>query len=117
MSEAAPVPIIGEPLPRAAEAYTAPEKLAWILSEDGHGQEWARVLSIGEGDTHRFWSAIANAVLDAPIHRVTDKAPFGVVCGVDTTLAMGKRIARGRTSWHYKHVHDAPRLVTAYPTL
>jgi hypothetical protein len=117
MSIAASAPIIGEPLPRAAEAYTEPEKLAWILSGNGHGREWARVLRIGEGDTRRFWRAIADAVLDAPIHRVTDKAPFGVVCGVDTTLVIGKRTAKARTSWHYKHAHNAPRLVTAYPTL
>jgi hypothetical protein len=117
MSTAALGPIVGEPLPRAAEAYAAPKKLAWILSEDGHGREWGRVLRIGEDDTQRFWSAIADAVLDAPIHRVTDKAPYGLVCGVETTFAIGKRMAKARTSWHYKHVHDAPRLVTAYPEL
>jgi hypothetical protein len=108
---------IGEPLPRAAEAYTGRKKLAWILSGDGHGPEWARVLRIGEDDTQRFWRAIADAVLDAPIHRIADKAPYGMVCGVDATLAIGKRTAQARTSWHYKHARDAPRLVTAYPRL
>jgi hypothetical protein len=117
MSEAAQVPTIGEPLPRAAEAYTASEKLAWILSEGGHGREWVRVLRIGEDDTPRFWSAIADAVLDAPIHKVTDKAPDGIVCGVDTVLTIGERTAKTRTSWHYEHAGDAPRLVTAYPRL
>lgn len=117
MSEAAQVPTIGKPLPRAAEAYTPPEKLAWILSKDGHGREWARVLRIGVDDTERFWSAIALAVLDAPIHRVTDKTPDGIVCGVETMLAIGGRTAKTRMAWHYEHAGDVPRLVTAYPTL
>jgi hypothetical protein len=108
---------VGEVLPRAAEAYAAPEKLAWVLSEAGHGREWARVLHIGADDAERFWSAIAHAVLDAPVHRVTDKAPDGVVCGVETTLTVGKRTAKARTSWHYEHASDAPRLVTAYPRI
>ncbi|HEY2283876.1 MAG TPA: hypothetical protein VGH60_10045 [Solirubrobacteraceae bacterium] len=112
----ASAPIIGEPLPRAAEAYTVPEKLAWILAE-GHGREWARVLRVDEDDAWRFWSAITLAVLDAPIYKVTDRKPYGMVCGVKTILAVGKRTANARTFWHYKHAHDAPRLVTAYPTL
>jgi hypothetical protein len=96
-------PAVGELLPRAAEAYTVPEKFAWILSED---------------DTQRFWSAIAQAVLDAPtIYKVDDRTPFGLVCGVETTLAIGERTAKARTFWHYKHARDAPRLVTAYPRL
>jgi hypothetical protein len=111
-------PAVGELLPRAAEAYTVPEKFAWILSEDGHGHEWARVLHIGADDTQRFWSAIAQAVLDAPtIYKVDDRTPFGLVCGVETTLAIGERTAKARTFWHYKHARDAPRLVTAYPRL
>lgn len=117
MSAAESIPIIGEPLPRAEDAYTTPEKLAWILSEDGHGREWSRVLRIGVDETGRLWSAIALAVLDAPIHRVTDKAPDGIVCGVETILASGGRTAKARMSWHYEHAGDAPRLVTAYPTL
>jgi hypothetical protein len=108
-------PLIGEPLPRAAEVYAEPEKLEWLLSDDGHGQEWARVLHIGPDDTQRFWSAIADVVLDVAIYRVTDKAPDGVVCGVETILAVGKRTAKARLSWHYEHAHDDPRLVTAYP--
>lgn len=108
-------PPVGQPLPRAAEAYAAPEKLAWILSEDGHGREWAHVLHVGENDISRFWNAIAQAVIDMPIIRVTDREPFGVACGVETFLTVGKRTAKARTSWHYMHARDAPRLVTAYP--
>jgi hypothetical protein len=116
MSSDAPwPPQVGELLPRAAEAYAVPEKLAWILSEEGHGQELARVLHVGPDDAQRFWDAIAHAVLDTPIYKVTDKAPDGVVCGVETSLAIGERTAKARTFWHYEHARDVPRLVTAYP--
>ena len=94
-----------------------PEKLAWILSEEGHGREWARVLCIGPDDTQGFWEAIKRAVIDVPIIRVTDREPNGVACGVETFLTVGTRTAKARTSWHYEHALDAPRLVTAYPRL
>jgi len=110
-------PTVGELLPRGAEAYTVPEKLAWILSEEGHGREWARVLHIGPGDAQRFWEEVTQAVLDMPIVRVTDREPFGVAYGVEIFLTVGKRTTKARTSWHYMHAHDAPRLVTAYPRL
>jgi hypothetical protein len=107
-------PAVGGVLPRAEEAYTAPEKIAWILSEEGHGREWARVLHIGPDDAQRFWEEIAQAVLDGgPIFRVTER--HGVTCGINIELQIGVRKAKTTTSWHYKHAHDAPRLVTAYP--
>lgn len=107
-------PRVGQLLPRGAERYTVPEKLAWILSEEGHGREWARVLQIGPDDAQRFWNAIAEAVLDGdPIFRVTER--YGVTCGINIELQIGVRKAKTTTSWHYKHAHDAPRLVTAYP--
>ncbi|MGH2903690.1 MAG: DUF6883 domain-containing protein [Solirubrobacteraceae bacterium] len=110
-------PRVGEPLPRGEKAYTAPEKLAWILSAAGHGREWARVLHIGGDDTQRFWEAIAQAVLDEPIFTVRDREPKGIACGVDIELTIGKRSIKARTSWHYESPGDAPRLVTAYPKL
>jgi hypothetical protein len=117
MSVAAPVPTVGEPLPRAAEAYTAPEKLAWILAEHGHGQEWARVFRIKDVDAQCLWDAIARAVPDAPIYRIIDRGPNGIVCGVEMELTIDSRVATVRTSWHYQQAGDAPRLVTAYPSL
>ena len=110
-------PRVGGPLPRAADAYAASEKLAWILSKDGHGREWARVLRIGEHDTQRFWGAILQAVLDAPIYKVNDRGPHGIGCAIQTALTFGARTAKARIAWHYKHAGDAPRLVTAYPRL
>ncbi len=109
-------PRIGEPLPGAADAYAAPEKLAWILSEEGHGREWARVLHIGEDGAQRFWSAIAHAVLDAPISAIRDVSPYGANYEVPVTLALESRTATTLTVWHYG-ADEAPRLVTAYPKL
>jgi hypothetical protein len=94
-----------------------PEKLKWILADHGHGREWKRVFQIGDEDADRLWSAIAQAVLYAPIFRVIDRGEYGVVCGVAFPLTLGSRTATVTTSWHYADAGDAPRLVTAYPTL
>jgi hypothetical protein len=110
-------PHVGEPLPLAQEAYAEPQKLDWILSEEGHGPEWARVLRIGPDDTLRFWNAIVQAAIDAPIYKVNNREPHGIGCAIETTVTIGERTAGARIAWHYKHSHDAPRLVTAYPRL
>lgn len=107
-------PQVGAPLPRAAQAYAAPEKLAWILSEAGHGGEWARVLRIGPRDAERLWKAIVQAVVGARTFRVND-SHYGTVCGANIELVIGRRSTKTTTSWHYEHALDAPRLVTAYP--
>jgi len=61
-------PEVGGVLPRATEVFAAPEKWdQWILAERGHGWEWAKVFRVGTTDAERIWSAIAEAVLDAPI--------------------------------------------------
>ncbi len=108
-------PHVGQVLPRASAAYAAPEKLAWILSVEGHGCEWARVLHIGEHDAWRFWIAIANAVAQSPIYKIIDRGRDGLVCGVEVKLTIDGRTTNAVTSWHYEYALDAPRLVTAYP--
>jgi hypothetical protein len=118
MSAAAPTPIVGQALPRAADAYTTPEKWEeWILADRGHGQEWRRVFHVELADTERVWRAIVDAVLHAPIRKVVDRGHDGIICGVDLTLTIGSRAAGVRTSWHYERTGAAPRLVTAYPRL
>jgi hypothetical protein len=118
MPSAVPIPSIGEPLPRAANAYAEPEKWRdWIFAEHGHGPEWAKVFRVDLTDTERVWAAITEALLDAPIHKIVDHGQDGVVCGLDMELTVASRRARVRTSWHYEHAGAAPRLVTAYPRL
>jgi hypothetical protein len=47
---------------------------------------------------------------------VRDRAPHGVVCGVEVTLTINEGTAPVATAWHYAHENAAPRLVTAYPS-
>lgn len=108
-------PQVGKPLPRGADAYAAPEKLAWLLSDDGHGREWARVMHIGANDTLRFWTAIAQAVLDTPILAIRDISPYGANYEVPLELSLDERTVTAATIWHYDKADGAPRLVTAYP--
>jgi hypothetical protein len=116
MSAAISVPVIGEPLPRAEDAYAAREKLEWILAEHGHGREWTRVLKIRLDDAGPLWRGIAQAVLDAPVSAIRDFSPFGVGCEVRIVLTLNARLTPVVTAWHYDKAVSAPRLITAYPT-
>ncbi len=116
MSTTAPIPIIGEPLPRAAEAYATPEKLNWMLAAHGHGPEWAQVFHISSDDAQRAWSAIAQTVPGVPIASIRDAGSYGVSCEVRIVLVIGIRTAPVLSAWHYAQQGDAPRLVTAFPT-
>jgi hypothetical protein len=70
---------------------------------------------VGATDAERIWSAIADAVLDAPISWVRDGSPHGLNCQVRVMLTLDDRTARVMTIWHYASASHAPRLVTAYP--
>ncbi len=39
-------PKMGQPLPRAHDAYATAKWRDWILAAHGHGPEWARVFDI-----------------------------------------------------------------------
>jgi hypothetical protein len=112
-----PFPKIGQPMPRAAYAHASPDKWrGWILAARGHGSEWACVFDVAPEDSGRIWHTIAGAALDAPVSTIRDRAPHGIVCGVEMTLTINDRTASVATSWHYADEHAAPRLVTAYPS-
>jgi hypothetical protein len=112
-----PFPTTGQPMPRAPDAYATPEKWpGWILAAHGHGGDWARVFRAGADDSERIWNAISAAVLETPVSVVRDRAPFGVVCGVEVVLTINDRTARVATAWHFTRDDAAPRLVTAYPS-
>lgn len=111
-----PFPTVGQPMPRAADAHATAEKWrGWILAAHGHGEDWARVHA-GPEDSERIWAAIAPAVLDAPVSVMRDRAPHGVVCGVEVTLTLNERTAPVATAWHFADEDAAPRLITAYPS-
>ena len=104
-------------MPRAADAYSAEDKWQrWILAAHGHGDDWERVFGVRPNDSERVWAAISPAVLDAPVSVVRERAPYGVVCGVEVTLTIDDRTAPVATAWHYADEDAAPRLVTAYPS-
>jgi hypothetical protein len=116
MSRAAYTPTVGEPLPRVADAYAAPEKLDWMLATHGHGLEWARVFRVAPDDAEYVWHTIAQAVIGVPISSIRDVSPYGVICEVRVELTVDTRRAPVLTAWHYALRNDAPRLVTAFPT-
>jgi hypothetical protein len=110
------VPTVGQPLPRAAEAYTTPEKWTdWILADRGHGREWARVFRVCPAHAEQIWHEIANGVLNAPVSSVREVA-LGMTCEVHMELTIRARTATVRSAWHYADTEDPPRLVTAFPT-
>jgi hypothetical protein len=109
-------PRIGEPLPRAADAWCVEEKwTAWILADRGHRSEWLTVLGVGAGEWERAWEALREAVKEA-IETVRLPEGGGVGCGVTADLAIGARRAPVLSAWHYAAEGTAPRLVSAYPT-
>jgi hypothetical protein len=109
-----PVPEIGKPLPRAEDAYSTPEKWElWILADDRHGPDWRAVF--GEVDAETAWSALAQAVLAAPVVSV-QRTGAHVTYRVDVVLTLNRRTAIVRSAWHYSDENAAPRLVTAFPT-
>ena len=111
-------PNVGEPLPRAGDAWYEQIKLeGWILAERGHGPEWKRVFHVGVEDSGRVWQAIAMAVPHTRVATVRDRGADGIVCGVEVERPIGGRTAPVTLSWHYANEVAAPRLVTAYISL
>lgn len=109
-------PTVGDPLPRAAEAWCTREKWNdWILAAHGHGPEWSRVFHIDLGQWERAWGAIADAVIGASVQALRDLKAAGITCGVPVKLGIEGRTANVATAWHYSDEAAAPRLVTAYP--
>lgn len=109
-------PKIGEPLPRATDAWYEQRKLDWILGDEGHGPEWQKVFRVTASDSGMTWEAIAYATLGSTIEIVRDCFPFGVTCGIRIDLEINGRRAPTTIGWQYAVEASAPRLVTAYPT-
>ena len=111
-------PKVGDPLPRAEDAWYEQIKLeGWILAERGHGPEWQRVFEVGVEDSGRVWRAIAMAVPQARVATMRDRGAEGIVCGVEVEVTIGERTAPVTLSWHYADASAPPRLVTAYTSL
>jgi hypothetical protein len=116
MPAAQSIPTTGQPLPRADEAYAAPEKWdEWILADRGHGREWAYVFHAGPGDADRVWRAITEAVQETPIASIREIGE-GIGCQVDILLTINNRTSKVRSVWHYATPIGRPRLISAFPT-
>ena len=102
-------------MPSSGVAVDASGRRSSLPAHD-HGLEWARVFHVGPDDAERIWSAISKAIVYAPASAVRDRAPYGVVCGVELELTTNDRTAAVATAWHYADEDAAPRLVTAYPS-
>jgi len=110
-------PRVGEPLPRAEDAWCTQSKLKWILGK-GHGPEWERVFHVGPNETDLVWSVITEAGLNFPVSGVR-RTRAGIGCGVIANLAINGRTSPALTAWHYEQEGDPPRLVTHFrgPTI
>jgi uncharacterized protein DUF6883 len=108
-------PTVGQPLPRAEDAYVEDEKWnGYVIADVGHGREWRRVF--GPIDSGDLWAIIATAVLTSDVTEIRDLGQFGVSCRVPINVTINEHTAPVRTVWHYENDRAAPRLVTAYPT-
>jgi hypothetical protein len=117
-------PKIGEPLPRAEDAYNVHEKLREYSLNLAHGVGGAKaagflqILGISAADAEYLAAALLDGVRELPVKTVRDNAPFGLNCNVIVPVrGLGERAGRGAnvlTSWELRHEDDRPRLVTAF---
>jgi hypothetical protein len=118
-------PQVGEPLPRAAEAFGVHYKLATYSLDIAHkdGGPKARgfelILGITIEDIDYLEDAIEAAILETPVCVVRDNPPYGVNCVVDFELRglrdKSDRVVEVRTAWELTGPGEPPRLVSAYP--
>jgi hypothetical protein len=117
-------PTIGEPLPRAEEAYGIEAKVvAYCLNLDHEvggpeAQGFLRILGIGLTDADHLVTELRDGVRITRISDVRDNTPFGILCEVRVPVRglreRSDRIVAVTTSWELRDADDHPRLVTAY---
>ena len=120
-----PPPAVGEPLPRATEAFGVRRKLETYSLDVAHekggpkARGFEKILGITIDAIEYLEAQILTRVLDTPITEVHDNPPHGVNYVVDIQVrgigAKADRVATVRTVWIISAPGDAPRLVTAYP--
>ncbi|HSZ69966.1 MAG TPA: hypothetical protein VK756_06370 [Solirubrobacteraceae bacterium] len=117
-------PVVGERLPRGAEAFGVRDKLAGysldLTHRDGgakaHGFE--RILGIEIADIGYLEGAIQTAVLVIPVSSVRENPPWGHICVVMVPVrGLGEkrgRVVAVRTVWEIAGEQHRPRLANAY---
>lgn len=122
--EASP-PVVGELLPRAAEAFGVRYKLETYSLDVTHkrggpkARGFERILGITIDAIDYLEAQILARILDTPIHEVRDNAPYGIKCTVDIQVsgigAKSDRVVNVRTVWAFDRPDAPPRLANAYP--
>jgi hypothetical protein len=123
--EAPPPPIMGEVLPRAAEAFGVGYKLATYSLDTTHKDGGPKalgflvILGITLRDIDYLEAQITVGVLQTPISSIREKPPHGTHCVVELPIrglgAHSQRVVNVRTVWQLAEPGDPPRLVSAYP--
>jgi hypothetical protein len=117
-------PIVGDRLPRAAEAYGITEKLVTYSLNIDHrsggpkAKGFQQILGITLADVDHLAHALTMGVLTATITEVRVSPSAAFTCGVLMPVAglrqRRTRVISVKTGWHLRHADDRPRLVTAY---
>jgi hypothetical protein len=117
-------PAVGEPLPRAAEAFGAHVKLATysldptneVATSKVRGFE--QILGITLENIDYLEGAIYTGILLVPVSSVRDNPPWGPKCVVDLPVRghgeNSGRVVNVRTVWEIAGSGEPPRLVNAY---
>ena len=118
-------PKVGEPLPRADEAFGVHEKLAGyslnVTHEDGgpKARGFRSILGITLDDLDYLAHSIEVGVLATPVGSVRANPPHGANCIVVIPVrGLGEKSARivdVRTVWEIAKQGARPRLVSAFP--
>jgi hypothetical protein len=118
-------PKVGDPLPRAAEAFGARRKLATYSLDTTHriggpkARGFERILGITIDNIGYLEGAIQTGILITAVSVVRDTPPWGINCTVMVPVrGLGEksgRIANVRTAWLLAGAGAPPRLVTAFP--
>jgi hypothetical protein len=120
-----PTPVVGDLLPRAAEAFGLRYKLATYSLDLTHesGGPKARgfelILGITIEAIEYLEAQIMARVLDTQISEIRDNAPYGVKCTIDMPIsgigAKSDRVVNVRTVWAFDRPDAPPRLANVYP--
>jgi hypothetical protein len=120
-----PPPIVGELLPRGAQAVGVRYKLATYSLDLAHkyGSPKARgfelILGITIDAIDYLEAQIMARILDTPVSDIRDNQPYGVNYLVNIQVrgigAKGGCVINVRTVWTFEDPGAPPRLVTAIP--
>jgi hypothetical protein len=118
-------PRVGEPLPRAEDAFGVRAKLAGYsldvtnLVGGPKARGFVQILGITISDIDYLEEAIRAGICTQLVSEVRDNSPYGINCVVEVPVrgigTKSTRIINVRTVWTLKARKAQPRLVSAFP--